>query len=342
MHNPKFQIDPAWRMLMADLQLDMRAELERAQLPPDLFMRDDVRLAPPEFLRLWHAMEAAIGEPAFAIDLVPRIRHEGFDPAVFAAFCSPDLNTALQRLSRFKPLVAPVNLTVDVGATQTSVEVQILGAEAHLLPPALVGAELVFFVHLARSGTGRRVCPLRVEAPLDLPGLKRYEAFLGTKIHRGERARVVFDAADARAPFILRNESMWQHFEPTLRQRLDRLQAKASTAERVRACLLERLPSGETSMAQVAQRLLLSTRTLQRRLGDEGTTFQDVLRDVRAELAQHYLAQSELSGTQIAYLLGFDDPASFSRAYRGWTGVSPEQARGVVRSASLRTPQALH
>lgn len=339
MHNPKFQIDPAWRMLMVDLRLDMRAELERAQLPSDLFLRDDVKLAPAEFLRLWQAMEAAIGEPAFAIDLVPRVRHEGFDPAVFAAFCSPDLNTALQRLSRLKPLVAPVNLAVDVGPAQTSVEVRFLGAEAHPVPPSLVGAELVFFVHLLRSSTGQRLCPRRVEAPLDLPGLQRYEDFLGTKIHRGERTRVVFDAADARAPFILRNEAMWQHFEPTLRQRLDRLQAKASTAERVRACLIERLPSGEVGMAQVAQRLLLSTRTLQRRLGDEGTSFQDVLRDVRTELAQHYLAQPGLSGTQIAYLLGFDDPASFSRAYRSWNGVSPEQARGAARTVSVR---ALH
>ncbi len=336
MHNPKFQIDPAWRMLMVDLGLDMRAELERAQLPPDLFQRDDVKLAPPEFLRLWHAMEAIMDEPAFAIDLVPRIRHEGFDPAVFAAFCSPDLNTALQRLSRFKPLVAPVNLQVEVGPTQTSVEVQIHGADDLALPAALVGVELVFFVHLARNGTGLPVRPRRVEAPMVLPGLQRYEEFLGTRIHRGKRTRVVFDAADARAPFISRNEAMWQTFEPTLRQRLDRLQAHASTAERVRACLVERLPSGETSMAQVAKRLLLSTRTLQRRLGDEGTSFHEVLRDVRAELAQHYLAQHELSGTQIAYLLGFDDPASFSRAYRGWTGASPEQARSSARVGTRR------
>ncbi|MDP1937947.1 MAG: helix-turn-helix transcriptional regulator [Hylemonella sp.] len=120
---------------------------------------------------------------------------------------------------------------------------------------------------------------------------------------------------------------MWAHFEPTLQQRLDQLKSKASLAERVRACLLERLPAGGANMAQVAARLLMSQRSLQRRPSDEDQSFQGILRQVRMELAAHYLDNMELSVAQIAYLLGFEDPSSFSRAYREWTGLSPDQAR---------------
>ena len=81
-------------------------------------------------------------------------------------------------------------------------------------------------------------------------------------------------------------------------------------------------------MGEVARKLGTSTRTLQRRLKQEGKGFQEILARTREELARHYLKSSNLSGSEISFLLGYDDPNSFFRAFQSWTGTTPEQARG--------------
>jgi NAD(P)-dependent dehydrogenase (short-subunit alcohol dehydrogenase family) len=90
------------------------------------------------------------------------------------------------------------------------------------------------------------------------------------------------------------------------------------------------LPQGTTApSSEHARHLGISTRTLQRRLGEEGVTFQETLADVREELARHYLTQSALSLTEIAFLLGYDDPNSF-RALNRRTGRTPLRVRGTA------------
>jgi AraC-like DNA-binding protein len=80
-------------------------------------------------------------------------------------------------------------------------------------------------------------------------------------------------------------------------------------------------------MDTVARKLAVSKRTLQRRLSEESTTFQVELNKTREKLARHYLSKSNLSGSQISYLLGFEDPNSFCRAFHSWTGQTPNQSR---------------
>jgi AraC-like DNA-binding protein len=80
-------------------------------------------------------------------------------------------------------------------------------------------------------------------------------------------------------------------------------------------------------MEAVANKLAVSKRTLQRRLNEESTTFNNELNKPRESLARHYLAKSEMSGGQISFLLGFEDPNSFFRAFHSWTGLTPNQMR---------------
>jgi AraC-like DNA-binding protein len=80
-----------------------------------------------------------------------------------------------------------------------------------------------------------------------------------------------------------------------------------------------------------AARLGVSNRTVQRRLKEEGMTFQWVLNRTREDLATHYLKTSRMSGAEISFLLGFEDPNSFSRAFQAWTGNTPEHVRAAAR-----------
>jgi AraC-like DNA-binding protein len=154
-----------------------------------------------------------------------------------------------------------------------------------------------------------------------------YAAFFGVPVTSTPSATLVFATADAERPFLTENHKMWLFFEPSLRQRLADLDRTAGMAERVRGTLLETLPAGEASMQAVCRRLGVGTRTLQRRLQDEGTTFQQTLDTLRGSLAHHYLRNTALSGAEISFLLGYEDANSFARAFHVWTGRTPQAVR---------------
>jgi AraC-like DNA-binding protein len=84
----------------------------------------------------------------------------------------------------------------------------------------------------------------------------------------------------------------------------------------------------------VAKRLAMSERTLQRRLAEAGTSYVDLLSEVRSDLAKDYLKSSRTSLTEIAWLLGFSEQSAFSRAFKRWTGSSPAQYRKALSVAN--------
>jgi AraC-like DNA-binding protein len=95
----------------------------------------------------------------------------------------------------------------------------------------------------------------------------------------------------------------------------------------VRQRLAARMEGGVPSMDEVARRLGTSQRSLHRRLSEEGTTFNDLLDQVRREFAEQYLARPRLAVAEVAYLVGFTDPSAFFKAFRRWTGVTPSEYR---------------
>lgn len=95
----------------------------------------------------------------------------------------------------------------------------------------------------------------------------------------------------------------------------------------VRRTLTPLLPDGVPPVAEVANRLGMSARTLQRRLNGTGTSYSDVLEALRQDLAERMLSNRSLSISEIAYLLGYAELSSFDRAYRSWTGRTPADVR---------------
>lgn len=325
-----YALDSTWRLLLRDLGVPADRVLRRAGLPEDLLARPAVRLEAPAFYRFWAGLEAELADPLLPIRLCRALRSEGFSPALFAALCSPNLQVAVQRIAAYKKLVAPMRLQLHQGEEAFSIE--LLWTHARLQPPdALVVTELLFFVTLARIGTREPLVPLQVMTTRPPVQADAYRQFLGTPPVRGDAHRLVFAAADALRPFLTSNDSLWSAFEPELRTRLAELEAQVSVGQRVRAVLLEALPSGQADIDHVASRLAMSRRSLQRHLEAEGCSYQQLLRDTRLSLAQHYLSKTGLSAAEISFLLGFDEPNSFYRAFRNWTGRTPEGSRRLSR-----------
>jgi AraC-like DNA-binding protein len=338
----QYPLSPGWRIVLVDLGLSARNILRRAQLPEDLFGRDRPALSADAYFRLWRALEDEAADATLPIRVCRALSAEAFDPPLFAALCSPDLNTALTRLARYKPLVCPLRLDVNISKRATTLGFNWLVAGSP--PLALVATELLFFVQLARMATREPITPLRIVMPQVPSQARAFRSYLGVGVERGAAARLVFAATDAVRPFVTENESMWAFFEPSLRERLSQLARTASTEQRVTAALHELLPGGGATLEGVARKLGTSSRTLQRLLQQDGSSFQELLARTRAKLAMHYLARSTLSNAEISFLLGFSNPNSFYRAFVSWRGQTPEEARASVASslsaASGPTPSA--
>ena len=322
----RFAVQMSWKLLILDMGYAPADVLSLARLPGDLFARPGASLSPAQYFDLWRGLEQAAGSDELALKLAQAMSVEAFDPALFACLCSPDLNTALQRLAHYKRLIGPLNMVVDIRSDRTLVTLSCYG-HTEPIPRSLGVSELVFFTQLARLATRERIKPLAATLP-DLPvDLAAYKAYLGCTLGASEQIQIAFSAQDARRPFLTENMAMWAAFEPALNSRLSELDAQASLRERVRAVLLETLPAGISSIDAVAQRLAVSKRSLQRQLADESVGFQEVLSDVRQELARHYLSRTDISAGEISWLLGFQESNSFIRAFRSWTGTTPAAYR---------------
>ncbi|MBV9930481.1 MAG: AraC family transcriptional regulator [Alphaproteobacteria bacterium] len=114
---------------------------------------------------------------------------------------------------------------------------------------------------------------------------------------------------------------------------LQALDAGATMRGKVEALLAPVLHQGGATLPATAAKLGLSRATLARRLRAEGANFATVLDGLRRRLAEEYLARRRLSVSETAYLLGFSEPAAFSRAYRRWTGRTPRSVRAAAAAA---------
>ena len=322
----RFSVQPGWKVLMTDLGINPALVLRLAGLPADLFARKDASLSPADYFRLWHGLEQAAGTDMLPLKVGQVLSVEAFDPPIFASLCSANLNTALGRLAQFKQLVGPLTLLVEIMVHHTSVTLDCYG-NSEPIPRSLAAAELVFLTQLARVGTRKRIVPLRVEL-VELPDERgAYQDYFGVPLSRGSANRLIFSVGDAEQPFLTENAVMWDFFEAGLAKKLSDLESEASMQERVRSALLEMLPAGQSSIEEAADRLAMSKRSLQRRLAEESSSYQEVLNATRRELAHSYLSRSSASLVEIAYLLGFQDGNSFIRAFRGWTGQTPGEYR---------------
>jgi AraC-like DNA-binding protein len=105
-----------------------------------------------------------------------------------------------------------------------------------------------------------------------------------------------------------------------------------STATQVRREVTSALASGEAQQSLVARRLAMTPRTMQRRLAVEGTSFAEIVEAVRRERAELLLSDMNLTASEVAFLLGFSEPAAFFRAFSRWTGETPQRWRAARRN----------
>jgi AraC-like DNA-binding protein len=181
---------------------------------------------------------------------------------------------------------------------------------------------------MCRSLIGHDYSPLRIEFRRARPsGIEDFERLLRAPLQFGAaQTRLVFDCEAIERPLDGGNPELARHNDAIALQYMSQIE-RDNLQGRVRDVLTQRLARGEPSQEEVAELLNMSARTLQRKLGDGGTTYKEILDETRRVLALAYLSAPRYSVGDVTYLLGFSAGSSFTRAFRRWTGQSPSDWR---------------
>jgi AraC-like DNA-binding protein len=314
--------------------LDGLALVREAGLDPKLLDNPNARYPVEQTTKLWRIAARETGDPCFGLKVASQVAHGTFHALSYSIAPSLTLRDAFERMERYSYILS------DAALNQFRRErdgYHFILTPQVALPDETVDAFVSLYVRMCRSLSGdRKLSPKRIELRRARPGdTTCFEKILRAPLRFGAaRNALVFAHADLDRPLESGNRELAREHDEIARRALDRVKPK-NTVARVELVLLDRLPRGEPSQADVAAVLFMSARTLQRKLAEDGTTYKEILDDLRRKLALSYLAEKRYSASEIAYLLGFSDASSFTRAFRRWTGMAPSKFR--KRDPSLRS-----
>jgi AraC-like DNA-binding protein len=282
---------------------------------------------------LWNEGARLCGDDALGLHAAELLVAGIFDVLDYAVRSAPTLRASLERLVRYNRLVHDAaEFTLIERGDVVRVEHAFRFAAA---VQCRHSAEftLAAIVVLANQLTGTPVRPGAVDfrhgKPASETALVEHARIFGVAPRFAQRVnaleldrRVLERTLPSADPALSR--VIERHAEALLAARPD---PARGTADRVRHLLSRALGEGEATLATVADRLHMSERSLQRKLADDGVTFDALLDELRRDLALRYLADPKIAIAEVAYLLGYSEPSPFHRAFKRWTGVTPSEAR---------------
>jgi AraC-like DNA-binding protein len=309
------------------LGVDVARVLDRANIARSRFEGSKARVTTAEFFALWRAVEEVGGSRDLGLRIGGETQPHQQHVASMAALHSPNLGEALRKLARYKRLVCPEEITIDVVRAEARLRCEwLLAGEGP--PTMLIDGVFASIALLARRGTGKPIAPRRIELArrrADEPMLRRH---FGCDIRfDAPFDLLVFDAKALDEPFVTHNAELLEVLVPGLEAALNDGARTRSLADDVRTSLSQRISGERPAIEKVARALGMSPRTLQRRLEELGTSYQALLDDVRRRSARRLLANTDLDASEVAFLLGFEELNSFARAFRTWEGTTPTQWR---------------
>jgi len=330
--NKHFRFSGSGFSKMEELGLSPSAVLRRAGLPQSFLDQPRVLLKTSELFALWRALGEVSDNPAIGLLLGTETKTERFHPVSLAALSTENFGTAVKQMARYKQLTCPEEILQQMDEEEWSIRFRWLLAD-EVEPPVLIECAFAWVLSVARHGTGTRLSPVRVEFVQPRPHVKAIERHFGCPVVCGaSHNALVFRAADAQRPFVTRNAELLAMLAPQFEEELKRENGDENFVERVRIAIQQKLTGQRPTIEDIANALHISSRTIQRRLQEEGSNFQRVLEEARHQLARQYLNNSVLELNEAAYLLGYNDANSFVRAFRTWEGVPPGRWREEQRA----------
>ncbi|GAC1352238.1 MAG: AraC family transcriptional regulator [Polyangiales bacterium] len=293
----------------------------------------DLRYPTAQYLKLWTLAMERVDDPAFPLAVAQLMDPASFDVLGFGVMTSKTLGDALRRVSEH--LIVMTNAArwvLELGPTLATFS---LVREVPFRPEHRYVDEFVLtnLVYWSRKLTGHDFAPTRIRFRHSRPESKAlavFENFFRAPIefeHR--RAEIVLQEELLGLPLLKADSAIASFFDRHTRDLIEKHHPGQTFVRSLRAAVIDALSSGSCSLTAVAERMSMSSRTMRRRLAEENVSFKTLLDDIRRQLAQEYLREGRLSIGEIAFVIGYSEPAAFHRAFYRWTGQTPTSYRGA-------------
>lgn len=291
----------------------------------------DLTVSGQDYIAICHSIFAIAGDRADPVFLGSRMANGPVHPIFLAFAIAPKAREGLNRMARYKTLFGPVVL--HLSPKNGGVRLEIVADDPALTLPGCLAASMgIFMVEKCRNHSARQIIPDNVMLPADAferPGMAE---FFGTCPVAGKNVVIEFSAQDMNAPFLSENHALWLEIKNDLDLQLERRDGKGKFSDTMEAAIRRALTLGPVRVDALCADIGVSRSTMQRKLQDEGASYQQILDKVRQELSIRYLSKSRLSPGEIAQLVGFSDPKSFYRAFKSWTNKPPTAFREEVQA----------
>ena len=313
--------------------IDANALLREAGVDPAL-LRDPAARIPST---IWDAVgakaAALIPDPAFGLRAARSWHPSNLGALGHAWLASSTLRTGLERLQRYSRILGE-KAQLKITDTRDGLR---LTYDHRRRDPILraIGTDfaLSLVLDMCRMNYGASLRPVEVRLARARPGdTEPYRHFYGCPIHfEANEDSFLLAARVAAEPLPTANRQLAGTLDSILTSQLAALD-RDNIPARCKSSLLEEITSGEVSEEDMARRLHMSRRTLQRKLSETNTTYQKLVDDTRRDLALRYMEDPRNSITDVTFLLGFSGQSAFTRAFNRWTGMSPTAYREQKRA----------
>ena len=318
---------------------DRRMLIERSHIRLDDLTDQDSRIPLANYLALLTAGIELCNEPALSLLFGEAVKLQDISIVGLIGVAFDNVESVRRQVNRY----APLTLDADDGGTADAVEFVRENGDVWMKFTTEIYKENPL---ITESGFARNVCGARALvasmlasmpslANLQFPKAIRfthaepsyraeYDRIFGVPLFFGSHMNAfLIDEAFLKMKLPRTNPYLSEIMSARAEELLKSLESSKTIRGRVENLLIPILHTGEVSMDMIAVKLDLSRQTLFRKLKAEGVTFEKILDELRHKLALHYLNEKKVPVNQTAYLLGFSQPAAFSRAFKRWTGSSP-------------------
>lgn len=315
----------------AQAGIDIVPLLRDVGLTPDLIKDPEIRIAVEAEVEFLSAVAVALQDNWLGFHLARDSDLREFCPFYYLMASSERFRDAFDCAARYSKVVnsslkisrEPKSMTLDFAFSGIERQKDLHQVEFWI----------TYMLRIGRALSGRELAPLSVNFVHQREGeVAEMQRFYGSALTFGAvKDSIAFNPVDAEAvnvmadPFLHR--FLLEYFEHSAVRSLAR---RASLRMRVESAITSRLPNGTAIIGNIASDLGMSSRTLSRRLAEEGATFSAILDELRSSLANQYLQDHDLSISQIAWLLGYTEVSSFAHAFQRWTGRSPTSIRRQI------------
>jgi AraC-like DNA-binding protein len=243
---------------------------------------------------------------------------------------SPDLLTAFHNAEQFnRALTNMTTYSVSIRGDMFVYTIDITPAWHDRSPETarqIVEHSASAFVHFVKLLSGKALHPLHVHMRYPRPAdTREYLRILKCEPLFGQDSnQIIFRLRDMQLPTIGHNPALNRHFRELLEQEIAKTNQQETFSSEVRRVILQNFNTTLPQLNDVVHHLHITPRTLQRKLKEEGVSFQLITDSVKKELATGLLKKRTLTINEISYKLGYAEPSVFRRAFKKWTGVNPK------------------